>query len=111
MFVYELFFYLSLSQGHDLTFSNYNICYRDGRSEILYITVYLTYRIIDFNGRIQKVSHGMLEGCQTLCGYIRVAVFVVDFFTFCSILLDWLFDFFSSSTKRDGKIHRQFFVE
>ena len=32
-------------------------------------------------------------------------------FTFCYILLDWLFDFFSSSTKRDGKIHRQIFVE
>ena len=54
---------------------------------------------------------------------IRVAVFVIDvflcfvisysigFFMFCYILLDWLFDFFPSSTKRYGKIHRQFFVE
>ena len=29
------------------------------------------------------------------------------FFRFVIILLDWLFDFFPSSTKRDGKIHRQ----
>ena len=33
------------------------------------------------------------------------------FFTFCYILLDWLFDYFPSSTKRDGKIHRQIFDE
>ena len=33
------------------------------------------------------------------------------FFTFCYILPDWLLDFFPSSTKRDGKIHRQIFVE
>ena len=33
------------------------------------------------------------------------------FFTFSYILPDWLFDFFPSSTKRDGKIYRQIFVE
>ena len=40
---------------------------------------------------------------------IRAAV--STFFRFGIILLDWLCDFFPSSTKRDGKNRRQFFVE